>query len=89
LTCWTAPLVEIDYSDVAIPYTEKGYPKLYAMWGKKWVDDINTMMPLVVKRVAEFIKLVVTISRFKRLLIYPVSALLLGSMSSAQLVSSF
>ena len=38
---------------------------------------------------AEFIKLVVTISRFKRLLIYPVSALLLGSMSSAQLVSSF
>ena len=47
-----AILVEVDYSDVAIPYTEKGYPKLYATWGKKWVDDINTMMPLVVKRVA-------------------------------------
>lgn len=44
--------VGIDYSDVAIPYTEKGYPKLYATWGKKWVDDINTMMPLVVKKVA-------------------------------------
>lgn len=47
-----APPVEIDYSDVAIPYTEKSYPKLYATWGKKWVDDINIMMPLVVKRVA-------------------------------------
>lgn len=47
-----APPVEVDYSDVAIPYTEKGYPKLYATWGEKWVDDINTMMPLVVKRVA-------------------------------------
>lgn len=46
------PIVEVDYSDVAIPYTEKGYPKLYATWGKKWVEDINTMMPLVVKRVA-------------------------------------
>lgn len=47
-----APVVEKDYSDVAIPYTEKGYPKLYATWGKKWVDDINTMLPLVVKKVA-------------------------------------
>jgi len=44
--------IEIDYSDVVIPYTEKGYPKLYATWGKKWVDDINAMMPLVVKIVA-------------------------------------
>lgn len=44
--------VEIDYSDVTIPYTEKGYLKLYATWGKKWVDNINTMMPLVVKKVA-------------------------------------
>lgn len=47
-----APIVEVDYSDVAISYTEKGYPKLYATWGKKWVDDINTMMPLLIKKVA-------------------------------------
>lgn len=41
-----------DYSHIAIPYTEKSYPKLYAAWGKEWVDDINNMMPLVVQRVA-------------------------------------
>lgn len=50
------PIAEVDYSDVAIPYTEKGYPKLYATWGRKWVEDINTMMPLVVKRVAANLK---------------------------------
>lgn len=44
---------EKDYSDVVIPYTEKSYPKLYAAWGKEWVDDINTMLPAVVKIVSK------------------------------------
>ena len=42
-----------DYSHVAYEITENGFPKTYARWGKKWIDDINSMMPLAVQRVAE------------------------------------
>lgn len=42
-----------DYSHVAYEITESGYPKTYARWGRKWIDDINSMMPLAVQRVAE------------------------------------
>lgn len=42
-----------DYSHVAYEITENGFPKTYARWGKKWIDDINRMMPLAVQRVAE------------------------------------
>lgn len=44
--------VNIDYSHVAYQITEQDYPGTYAKWGKKWIDDINSMMPLVVERIA-------------------------------------
>lgn len=47
-----APPVEVDYSHVSYEITESGYPRTYSKWGKKWIDDINRMMPLAVKRVA-------------------------------------
>lgn len=46
-------IVAKDYSHAAYEITEKGYPQTYARWGKKWIDDINRMMPLAVQRVAE------------------------------------
>ena len=46
-------IVAKDYSHVAYEITENGYPQTYARWGKKWIDDINRMMPLAVQRVAE------------------------------------
>lgn len=41
-----------DYSNIVYKITKKGFPKTYDNWGKKWIDDINTMMPLAVQRVA-------------------------------------
>lgn len=43
---------KIDYDKIVIPYTQDWTPKLYATWGKEWVDKINKMMPLAVDKVA-------------------------------------
>ena len=40
------------YAGVAYEITEKTHPDVYAAWGKEWVDNINTMMPLAVVKVA-------------------------------------
>lgn len=41
-----------DYSHVAYEITQKGFPQTYNRWGKKWIDDINKMMPLAVQLVS-------------------------------------
>lgn len=40
------------YEGVAYEITEEAYPKVYASWGKDWIDNINRMMPLAVTRAA-------------------------------------
>lgn len=42
-----------DYSNIVAPITQKGYPKTYNAWGKKWIDDINAAMPIAVNQVAK------------------------------------
>lgn len=34
------------------PITKKGYPKLYAQWGAKKINEVNALMPLAAAKVA-------------------------------------
>lgn len=43
----------VDYSHVVVPFTKDGFPKTYQSWGKKWIDEINAMMPQAVNHVAK------------------------------------
>ncbi|ALT07399.1 hypothetical protein [Moraxella bovoculi] len=45
--------VVTDYSHIVVPITQKGFPKTYKTWGKKWIDDINATMPLAVNHIAK------------------------------------
>lgn len=44
---------KIDYDKVIMPYTKEWTPKLYASWGKDWINQINQMMPKAVDKIAQ------------------------------------